>query len=229
MGDHDPQNPTNVSELDHYLQLRGPHSLHNNTSTCQNYPSPVSENLAHPSSNTSTMAAAPSSSTKKHPLYRGIRCRNSKWVSEIREPRKSTRIWLGTYPTPEMAAAAYDVAALALKGSDAVLNFPNFVSTYPVPASSSSVDIRNAAAAAAASCARRKAESVSDRDENQIMEQSRSNDVIGEFVDEDALLNMPNLLVDMAEGMMVSPPRINSSPSDDSPENSDGERLWSYF
>lgn len=228
MGDHDPQNPTNVPEKYHCLQIRGPHSLHNNISTCQNYPSPISENLAQPS-NTNTMAAAPSSSTKKHPLYRGIRCRSSKWVSEIREPRKSTRIWLGTYPTPEMAAAAYDVAALALKGSDAVPNFPNFVSTYPVPASSSSVDIRNAAAAAAASCARRKTESVSDHDENQRMEQSRSNDVTGEFVDEEALLNMPNLLVDMAEGMMVSPPRITSPPSDDSPENSDGECLWSYF
>ncbi|KAJ0047958.1 hypothetical protein Pint_16042 [Pistacia integerrima] len=156
--------------------------------------------------------------TKKHPMYRGIRCRSNKWVSEIREPRKSTRIWLGTYPTPEMAAAAYDVAALALKGGDAVLNFPNFVSSYPVPASSSSVDIRNAAAAAAASL--RKADQQSST--------STVNDYV-EFIDEEALLNMPNLLVDMAEGMMVSPPRMNSPPSDESPVNSDAESLWSYY
>ncbi|KAJ4713023.1 Ethylene-responsive transcription factor [Melia azedarach] len=171
--------------------------------------------------------ATSSSSNKKSSLYRGIRCRSSKWVSEIREPRKSTRIWLGTYPTPEMAAAAYDVAALALKGGDAVLNFPNLVSRYPVPASMSSMDIRSAAAAAAAL---RKPEAVSDR-QNQRIEQSTNNDNdhgTVEFVDEEALLNMPNLLVGMAEGMMMSPPRINSPPSDDSPENSDGESLWSF-
>jgi len=32
----------------------------------------------------------------------------------------------------------------------------------------------------------------------------------------------------MAKGMMVAPPWMGSPPSDDSPENSDGESLWSY-
>ncbi|XP_016469418.1 dehydration-responsive element-binding protein 1D-like [Nicotiana tabacum] len=86
----------------------------------------------------------------RHPIYRGVRRRNNnKWVCELREPSKQKRIWLGTYPTPEMAARAHDVAALALRGNSATLNFADSLWRLPVIVSKDPKDLRQAAVKAA--------------------------------------------------------------------------------
>nr|APD28012.1 C repeat-binding factor A [Eucalyptus gunnii] len=160
----------------------------------------------------------------RHPVYRGVRQRSSgKWVCEVREPNKKSRIWLGTFPTADMVARAHDVAALALRGRAACLNFADSAWRLPVPASADTKEIQKAAARAVEAFQPVESEDSMSGDEK------KSHSEEGVLHDED-IFGLSGLLADMAEGMLLPPPRCGG---DGYGGEDDGDldayvSLWNY-
>jgi len=115
-------------------------------------------------------------------------------------------------------------------GKDAELNFPDSASSLPVPASLSARDIQLAAAAAAAAAgAAKDAMKTPTGNCNSSGVQENQAETSNQFVDEDLIFDMPNVLVNMAQGMLLSPPPFDIGEEPNSPENIEHETsLWNF-
>nr|AFU54607.1 C-repeat binding factor [Prunus davidiana]AFU54608.1 C-repeat binding factor [Prunus davidiana] len=183
----------------------------------------------------------------RHPVYRGVRRRdNNKWVCELRQPnKKKSGIWLGTYPTAEMAARAHDVAALAFKGKLACLNFADSGWRLPVAASMDSMDIQRAAAEAAEGFRPVEFGGVSsgssdEKERMVVVEEKKKKQAIVDmgkscsrlnlfYLDEEEMFDMPRLIDNMAEGLLLSPPQCLAGYLNwDDMETEADPKLWSF-
>ncbi|KAG8089409.1 hypothetical protein GUJ93_ZPchr0011g28203 [Zizania palustris] len=156
--------------------------------------------------------------------YRGVRKRKwGKWVSEIREPGKKTRIWLGSFESPEMAAVAHDVAELRLRGREARLNFPALVHRFRRPATAEPDDVRAAALEAAAQARFMMPDlavhhgGVLGSQEDRLADAGSPTPVaaawewdvllgVGGGADDELAAESPNMWAELAEAMLMAPP-----------------------
>ncbi|XP_078173179.1 dehydration-responsive element-binding protein 1A-like [Carex rostrata] len=196
----------------------------------------------------------PSGRTKyietRHPVYRGVRRRGTlnRWVCEVRNPNNKLRIWLGTFPTAEMAARAHDVAVMALRGRSACLNFADSAWLINIPPSFSSVqEMKQAAAEVAEALHSRDSsyptekifvstssiEMVEEKEvDSSLIPESTINSVTNDQMefnwDGNADMNVGQYYASLAEGLMMEPPVEGLSNLDDDNEWGEAVTLWNW-
>ncbi|CAN6249791.1 unnamed protein product [Urochloa humidicola] len=179
----------------------------------------------------------------RHPVYKGVRSRNpGRWVCEVREPHGRQRIWLGTFETAEMAARAHDVAALALRGRAACLNFADSPRRLRVPAQGAGHDEIRRAAVEAAELFRPQIPGQHNAGGSDAAEAAiaiaapgaaqGSAGLSGDFAyypPDDGLEFEMQGYFDMAQGMLIDPPPASAGHSAWTEDEYDCEvSLWSY-
>ncbi|KAJ6714962.1 ETHYLENE-RESPONSIVE TRANSCRIPTION FACTOR ERF042-RELATED [Salix viminalis] len=117
-----------------------------------------------------------------HPTVE-LECVNGgKWVSEIRQPKKKSRIWLGTFPTPEMAARAHDFISQGYSGCRCPSSFPLSCKTGQKGEAGEELVLPRSPGSALAS--------------NETQEHSLSSPLRDDDDDGDAFIDLPDILQD---------------------------------
>ncbi|KAJ3672476.1 hypothetical protein LUZ60_007197 [Juncus effusus] len=202
-----------------------------------NYYYPSSSNSSPSTSDFSTVSSAPpkrpAGRTKfretRHPIYKGVRQRGTagRWVCEVREPNSKSRIWLGTFPTADMAARAHDVAAIILRGRSACLNFADSASMININPETISGhrDIQRAAMEFAEYFRPREMVADGTGGTEEVAELEKNAVEFQDYGFEEMACE-EQYYQSMAEGLMVDPPLSNGNWDDG--DGGDDVSLWSY-
>ncbi|XP_002462689.2 dehydration-responsive element-binding protein 1B [Sorghum bicolor] len=195
----------------------------------------------------------------RHPVYRGVRRRGTlgRWVCEVRVPGgRGSRLWLGTFTTPELAARAHDAAAIALSRRGACLNFADSAWLLPplMPAALSAPELASArevkdAVAEAVEAFRRCSvaeptlssppnDTADDEEEEDDDDDAVSspgavpwNDAVFEFEDVfrfGGMVDAGSYYASLAQGLLVDPPDAAGAWREDVVHATADTVLWSY-